>query len=315
MGSSIGGIVGGLFGGSTPSAPNVSTFQPTGTSAFDTSTQNLINSRLANNPYTQYAPQATATFNQQYNNPNAAGYQSAANAAGAQYGATGAADTAAAGSLNNSGNTATTASNQLLQMGYDPQNALKNQSQQQLNDQVNANLAATGNTSSPYGSSVSATANQNFNTDWQNQQLTRAIQALGGYTSGISGADADFAGANTLGTAGAANTAKAGAVPFAASTDITNSQNAALTSLMGILGNSGAGAFDQSTLSDLMSYLNLGAGQANQQGNFDLQDYQDQLAASQASQSGLGSLASSISNLAGGSDGAGYSMLLSSLIG
>lgn len=314
MGSSVGGIVGGLFGGDTPSAPNVTTYQPTGTAAFDQTFQNLVNNRVGNNPYTAYAPQATATFNQAYTNPFAPAYQTAANTAGAAYGAQGTADTTAAGALTSVGNTGLTGANQVLQQGLDPQSALYTRSLQQLNDQVNANEAQRGITSSPYGASVANSAASNFGIDWQNNQLQRAIQGLNGYTAGVAGANADFAGADTLGTAGASNQAKAGAVPYAASTDINNSQSAALNQLLSVLGNSGAGTFDANTLDQLMSYLQLGTGQSNQQAQLDLDNYANQLAASKASQSGLGSLASSVSNVLGGQNGSGYAMALNALI-
>ena len=299
MGSSIGGVVGGLFGGSTPSAPNVQTYQPTGTAAFDQSFQNVLNSNINNNPYTQYTPQATATFNQAYNNPNAAGYQTAANNAGAAYGAAGNAATGSAPALTTAGNTALAGANQVLNQGMDPQGALQAQMLQQLNDQVNVNSAQRGITNSPYGASVANTADTNFGIDWQNNQLQRAIQGLNGYTSGVAGANADFTGANTLATAGAADTAKSGAVPYAASTDITNSQNAALQQLLGIVGNAGAGTYDQNTLNQLMSYLQLGTGQANQQANLDLKTYQNQLAAAQDSQAGAGDFGSSVADATG----------------
>lgn len=298
MPSSIGGIVGGVLGGSTPKPPNVQTWQPTGTNAFDKTYQDLVNKRVSNNPYTQYAPQAKATFNAQYNDPYAPGYQAAANSAGAAYGAQGAADTAAAGALTGAGNTDLTAALQALGMGFDPRNIQHNQGAQHSADVANANSAARGITNSPYGASVANTASQNFESDWQNQQLTRAIQALSGYTGGVTNANSAFAGADTLGTAGASNIAKAGAVPFAASTDITANQNDAITKLMGVLGNSGAGQWDQSTIDDLMSYLNLGANQSNQQGNFDLENYANKLAAAQASQKGLGGIVSDGVNIA-----------------
>lgn len=299
MPSAVGGIVGGLLGGGTPSAPNVQTFQPSGTQQADTSFQTLINQMLANNPYDKYAPQATATFDSAYKNPYAPGYQASANTAGAAYGAAGATAGASAPGLTKAGDNALTASNQVLNMGFDPQNALYQQSLQKLNDTTNAGQAQRGITNSPYGQSVSDTANTNFNIDWQNNQLTKAIQALSGYTSGVAGANADYTGANTLATAGAADIAKSGALPFAASTDITNSQSAAMNQLLSILGNSGAGAWDSTSLDQLMSYLKLGAGQSNQQGEFDLANYANALKQSQASQSGLGSLVSSGADIVG----------------
>lgn len=297
MGSAVGGITGGLFGASnSPSAPNLSTYQPTGTAAFDQSFQNLLNSNINNNPYASYTPQATATFNQQYNNPYASGYQSAANTAGAAYGATGAADMGAANALTGAGNTGLTAANQTLQQSLDPQNALYQRTLQQLNDQVGVNSAQRGITNSPYGASVANSADSNFNIDWQNNQLQRALQGLSGYTSGVAGANSDFTGANTLGTAGAGNINNAGALPFATSNAITSNQNDALNQLLSVIGNSGEGAYNTNNLNELMSYLGLGTGQANVQAGLNQQSYQDALNASNSAASGVGGIASGLTN-------------------
>lgn len=309
MGSSVGGIAGGLFGaGNTPSAPNLQTYQLPNLSGAGNYYSGLLQTE-ANNPYSAYVPQAMTTFNQQFTNPYASGYQAAGNAAGAQYGATGAADASAANAMTGAGNNAMTGANQVLQMGFDPQNALYQRTLQQLNDTVNANEANRGITSSPYGASVANTADSNFNIDWQNNQLTKAIQALGGYTSGVTGANADYSGANTLGVAGAENTSNAGALPFDTSNAITGSQNSALNQLLSIIGNQGAGAWNTMDANTLASYLGLGAQQSNQQANFNQLSYQDALAAAASGSSGIGGLASGFTNglnsLSGGTNSTG----------
>ena len=75
---------------------------------------------------------------------------------------------------------------QALQAGFDPQNALYNRSfaQQQQQNQSAQAMAGVGNT--PYGAGLTAQGNENFNIDWQNQQLAR--QAQGAQTAeGLSG--------------------------------------------------------------------------------------------------------------------------------
>jgi hypothetical protein len=72
--------------------------------------------------------------------------------------------------------------NQALQAGFDPQNALYNRTQQQVQDQANAINAMYGLSSSPYGAGVANQAMSNFNIDWQNQQLAR--QGQGAQTAG-----------------------------------------------------------------------------------------------------------------------------------
>lgn len=300
MGSSIGGIVGGLFGGDAPNAPNVKVFQPGGIPTADQQYQNLTTNRATNNPYAAYTPQATATFNSQYNNPYAGAYQTAANKAGAQFGTVGANDAAASSAMFGAGNTALDASNRVLQMGMDPQNALYQRTLQQLNDQVNATEATRGITSSPYGASVSNTANSNFNIDWQNNQLTRAIQALGGYTGGVAGAGNSFNSGNELGTKGGIATQLSGQMPYSATNDIAGNQAAALQALFGTIGNSGAGQWDTNTLSQLASYLNLGASQSNEQGMFDFKNYEAALGAYNADQQATGGMIGSILGGVGG---------------
>lgn len=288
----VGGVAGSLFGSSTPSVPNVQVYQPTGTAAADTSYQNLINSNIANNPYAAYSPQATQTFQQQFNNPYAGLYQDSANAAGTAYGTTGTNAVNASGALNTAALAGLPAATQALNLGFDPQSALYKQQLQQLNDQVGANSAARGITNSPYGASVANTADTNFNIDWQNNQLQRALSALSGYSGAVSGAGNQATQAGSLGAQGANALNDQGAVPFTAANNVSTNQNTALTNLLSILGNSGAGAYNSNDLNALMNYLKLGTSQSNEQGQFDLSNYTNTLAASQASQQGIGNLVS-----------------------
>lgn len=126
----------------------------------------------------------------------------------------------------------------LLNTGFDPQNALHDRTQTQVMDGLQAANAAAGIGSSPYGAGLVGQGLNNFNIDWQNQQLQRqqaalsgagsaygqagnlGTQALGNYNSGYTGAgnlfgqgNSSLAGGYTnaanLGTAGA-NTAGSG---------------------------------------------------------------------------------------------------------
>lgn len=75
---------------------------------------------------------------------------------------------------------------QTLQTGFDPQNALYNQQQQQNLDQQNAIQSMNGTAGSPYGAGLTSQSNQNFNINWQQQQLARQIAALGAFDSAAS---------------------------------------------------------------------------------------------------------------------------------
>ena len=70
--------------------------------------------------------------------------------------------------------------NQLWQTAQDPQNALYNRTQQQLQEQVRAGQAARGLGNSPIGQGEESQAMSNFNIDWQNQQLSRQMQGAQG---------------------------------------------------------------------------------------------------------------------------------------
>lgn len=121
----------------------------------------------------------------------------------------------------------------ILNTGFDPQNALYNRTQQQVLDQSNAINSMNGIAGTPYGAGVTGGTMSNFNIDWQNNQLSRQLQALQGAGSAVStGASAAGAGANL------AN------MPV-------NTQLGQLGSLQGIYGGQ---------YSPLQSYLNLGQG-------------------------------------------------------
>lgn len=74
-----------------------------------------------------------------------------------------------AGQGQNLANQATSA----YQAGQDPQNALFAKQFQQQQDQQNATNAMNGVAGTPYGAALTTQGNQNFDLNWQNQQLQR----------------------------------------------------------------------------------------------------------------------------------------------
>lgn len=68
--------------------------------------------------------------------------------------------------------------NQILQTALDPQQALYNRTLGQITDQARAAQYARGIQDTPYGAALENASNQNFNIDWQNQQLARQTQGL-----------------------------------------------------------------------------------------------------------------------------------------
>lgn len=280
MGSFLGpiaSVAGGLIGGSAgaKSAPKPQVFQPADVAGQNTSLLNLLNQNASNQSYANNAPNYLNTFQQLYNSIYAPGAQTAANSAGQAYTATGQQEQAAAPQINAGALSLLPAAQQTLTMGFDPQQELYHRALQQLNDQVNVHSAQSGTTSSPYGASVANAANSNFNIDWQNQQLQRAIQSLGaaGTATGQAASGATAAGA--LGTAGAGNILEGGGVPYDTSQTIGNNQNSALAQLLA--GLTGQNTLNQGTISDLMQYLGLGANQSNAQAGVTSDTYKNQL--------------------------------------
>lgn len=70
------------------------------------------------------------------------------------------------------------AANAIQNTAFDPQNALYDRTRQQITDQTRAAEYARGIQSSPYGAAVESNALNNFNIDWQNQQLARQSQGV-----------------------------------------------------------------------------------------------------------------------------------------
>lgn len=292
-GSSGGG--GGFSGGSSPPP----TYIPQNQSGADASYYSLVNAMV---PYgasipNYVLPQAQAATSNLAANPFLTGYQNAANTAGAygagtvapgqQQGAAtlqGLANQSApyAGNILQSANASIPAANQILQTGFDPQNALYNRTAQQLTDQTNAVNSMYGLSSSPYGAGVAAHNLENFNIDWQNQQLQRQTQAAQGYTgllggaagaygSALSDVGRGFAGAGDLGTQAAGTISASGQLPYST---YMGGQNDILSALNNY-SNTGTSAFgvDQNTLNALAAYLKLGQsatsiGQAGAAQNF-----------------------------------------------
>lgn len=285
MGSIVGSVVGSvassalssaLGGGSkAPKAPNIQVWQPPGLDANAGNWQTLINQNMANNPYGAYQSQFNDVFNKQYGNPYAVGAQDAANAGGIAYGNVGNQSIGASGALNNAGMSLIPYAQQMLNTGFDPQSALRDRTQQMLTDQVRAGQAARGITTSPYGAGVENKALSDFDIDWENQKLNRQISALGGAGTAVNAAGSAAGTANNLGTAGAGALVTGGAVPYSTAAGQSADQYAALSNI--INAKLGSNQVNQTTIQDLLQYLQLGAGQSNAQANATALNYQNQM--------------------------------------
>ena len=179
--SAAGGLAG-LFAGNPASnvpTPQIQNYQFGGMSGADQGAQTGTQGLSQYNVGGQTLPQYSNLVQQGVNNPYAPGFQSGAGGAGQMgmqaganaYGMGGALGGASLGTLPDV--------NALLQLGFDPQNALYSKLQQQNTDQTRAGEAASGIQSSPYGAGLEDQSNQNFNLAWQNNQLGREAQGAG----------------------------------------------------------------------------------------------------------------------------------------
>jgi len=193
LAAGIGGsLVTGLMSPSVSGAGS-SYYVPTGLPQADQIWQGLLDS-LGDSYYANANPQNQIALGAENAGINAANqygpqYQNAANSAAGTY-------AGLAGVLNNQANANFGTQQSLLDagqnvysMGLDPQNALYNRTAQQLRDQTGATNSMYGLGSSAAGAGVANQALSNFNIDWQNNQLSRALQGLQGYgqAAGVAG--------------------------------------------------------------------------------------------------------------------------------
>ena len=182
----------------------------------------------------------------------------------------------------------------ILQQGFDPQQALYQQQQQQTTEQANAINSMYGLGSSPAGAGLTQQALQNFNLGWQNQQLGREATAAGAYGN----LGSQISGLETAGTGlmGQATGAISGAsqLPYSA-------YNLLQTTPIGAIGAGGQAASSalgptMGGLGSSLAYLGQGTGASNAYNTAlnaayanQLQNYQAQQQAYQSALGGLGS--------------------------
>lgn len=137
---------------------------------------------------------------------------------------------------------------QALTSGFDPQNELYNRTQNQISQQAAAANAMSG-VQGPYGASTIDQALQNFNIDWQNQQLGRQSTALNA-ARGAFGSASDL-GNSAINTYGTSTALPSATYLGQQGNDISalNSQAAGVNAAFGP---------DQNLSNLLQSYLGLG---------------------------------------------------------
>jgi hypothetical protein len=141
--------------------------------------------------------------------------------------------------------------NSIMNTAFDPQKQLYDQMFQQNQDMARANNMASGVGTTPYGAGVADQSGQNFNINWQNQQLGRQ-------ESGIKSADTAYTDAQTLGNAGQSALVESAMLPYATQSAAAGANTQALQG--GIGATTGT---SQPTIQDLLAYLGVG-NQSNQ---------------------------------------------------
>lgn len=275
----LGGAAAGLFGGGgagnvqLPPQFNMPNMGGAASNAFS-GIQNL-------GQYTNLAsssmPFAQNTFQNLYNNPYAGGFQGAAGQAAGmgQNAAVGAYGGGA--NLMGAGQNLLPGAQQIMNTAFDPQQALYNRTLAQTTDQTRAGLETRGLATTPYGAGVEAGALNNFNIDWQNQQLQR--QALGANAAGGlvgAGGNAINMGAGIMNQA-PGQYLQASAYPYSTFSQIGGGQNQALQNYLGF--GQQAQGIANAPVTDYLSYLQTGnsANQvANQQAQLALNQQQQQ---------------------------------------
>jgi hypothetical protein len=280
MSSVIGSVAGGLLGGAAGSgggAPSLGSIYP---NAFQNSQsyQGLAGNNIANANTAQSsaAPAALATFNQAQNNPYTAAFQQGAGTAGSALTGVGNQSLANSSALSGASNSLLPYMQQVMNQGADPQNALFNQQQQLVTNQSNAQNAANGITG-PWAAGTTGQNLSNFDINWQNNQLNRALQALSGGGAALGQAGQGFNQAQSIGGQGAQDIYAGTGLPYNTANQITGQQNTNINDLINSLG--GINNIDSGTMQSLLQYL----GQA---GNYALGQNQSQQNATKSGAAG-----------------------------
>lgn len=293
----------GMFGGSSAGNVQLPRMQQTDIGPGQGQAQGAIGGLGQYNIGAQFAPNVAGIANAYMANPYASGFQQNAgafsgmginNAYGglgnaALFGGQTGSDISAANTVFGTMAPQIGMAGAVANMGFDPQSALYNRTAQQVSDQSLAALSNSGVATTPWGQGVQGNTMSNFNIDWQNQQLQRAIAGAGAAGSLYGGAGAAGAtgagllgsglnlgtGAFNLGQGAAGSGVAMGGVPMDAYNQILSNQMGGLNAAAGY-GNT-IGQLPGMQAGDWLSYMggvNQSNQVANQVGNMGLQQQQ-----------------------------------------
>jgi hypothetical protein len=147
---------------------------------------------------------------------------------------------------------------------FDPQSSLYARTQQQVTDQSRANAAAAGVATTPYGVGLTNQATQNFNIDWQNQQLGRQLAGIQGAGNVLGSAGGAIGAGTSLAGAAPGQYLQSAGLPYSVFNQLGNNQYANLSALLGI-GGQGQGLAN-TQIQDYINYIQAG-NQANNVAN------------------------------------------------
>lgn len=237
--ASVGGSMLANQGNSAPSVPQLPYQDAAANNAFGD-----ISS--LNNPYPTMQPLEYQQLMAYMNNPYLAPYMKAAGQAGDMYGRAGA--QARLGS-----NLLMKDARGIYQSSFDPRNQLYDRLAQQNQDQSAVTNSMYGLDTSPYGAGVAGQHLNDFNIDWQNQQLQRQIAGAGAIGQNV-------AGAQNLLTGGAQDYLKSGLVPYSAYTGALGDMTGAINGYMSQAQQGNVPT--QMAIGDWLQYLGMGNANA-----------------------------------------------------
>ena len=207
-GGILGGIAGGLLGNATSGGTKnyQPTYQPKYQSQADTQLWEGLQrqagiAKEASDATNPFAYQQLGTFKGL--NPQAY-LESAGQAAGLHdlaskaYGDAGNSYGYSGQALGNTVGSTIGGANAILNMGFDPRGQIYNRGLSNLTRQSNYGQAIRGLGTSGYGQGIYNKALTDYELDWQNQQLQRAISALGGASAGYQSAASQGSSAGNL---------------------------------------------------------------------------------------------------------------------
>lgn len=254
MGSSLFGGDEGGGGGGMPAPPP--SWMPPNLDATANTALGGIGGLSSYNIAGPWVPWANQSVAQLYNNPYRGQFQDRTDQAANIGWGTGQGQVNAGNTLMQGGMNLLPWADQILQQGFDPQNALRDRTANNVEQATRAGLQARGINTTPYGAGVEGKAMSDFNIDWENNLLNRMNTAGqgAGYLTNSAG-NAINLGQN-VGTLGLETLGRSAAAPFNAFNTIGNSQLGAI-SAGGAFGNQAA-QIPQMQIGDWLQYLQLG---------------------------------------------------------